>query len=72
MDTRNLTPGTKYVIWLTGITARSVAECTSKKDSRGFCIVKVLNKGFMQNAELKHGDYGVVEVYDEAKHGPIE
>lgn len=71
-DTRNLVPGTKYVIWITGVVSQAVAECTDKKDRYGICIVRVLNKGFMHNSELQHDDYGVVEVYDEAKHGPIE
>ena len=71
-DARNLNPGTKYVVWVTGFTRYFVAECLEYKGKYGVCVLKVLNAGALLNREIKSEDYGVVDVYDETKHGPIE
>lgn len=71
-DVRNLVPGTKYVIMMTGVVRPLVAECTNDKSRRGVCILKVLNAGELHGVLLSHEDYIVDEIYDEAKHGIIE
>jgi hypothetical protein len=72
LDPKNLTPGTKYVIMITGVVRPVVAECTPDKDKYDWCILRVLNNGVMKDTRLKEGDYILQEVYDESKHGPVE
>jgi hypothetical protein len=71
LTNRNLVPGKKYVVAITGLVGKAVALCTEEKDKYNVCILEVLSEGFMKGVRLKHDDYIPREEYDENIHGKI-
>ncbi len=72
MNPKELVKGKKYVIMITNCIRPAIGECIGHDEILRWGMLKVLNKGFMQDAILKREDYIPMEEYDEAKHGPIE
>lgn len=72
LNPKELVIGKKYLIWITGIVRKFIAECVDYDDQMKWGMMKVLNKdstwfGYI----LKREDYIPLEEYDPAKHGPI-
>lgn len=63
MDPKNLTPGRRLRIMVTGVIRAHLAIVTDRKDTYGWCIVRVVgpDDSAMMGAELQHDDFVPLE-----------
>jgi hypothetical protein len=70
LSPKELVKGKKYLIWITGIVRKFVAECVGHDDQMQWGLMKVLNNdSSWKDTVLKREDYIPLEEYDPVKHG---